>query len=331
MSAVDGKVATVFVSSTNLDLDADRKEAVLAANAAGCLTDIQENWTAEDHPPLDKCLERVDQADVLVVILAHRYGWIPEDDARNPNGKSITWLECEEAVAKGKHVLAFVVDESADWPEHLKDEADLKRAAAMTDVAEAMELFQATHTSIQRLRDFKQWLGSRGLRRTFRTKEELKLEVERALKAWRSRQAEEGTRPHAREAAPAFIPSAYLQWVRRECESVELLGLEAQELHPTRLSQVYVPAATPAKRSGGDPSDTDASSVRQDRPNTTCCSNDSVGNLSMFLATRERASPPSAAGSPWLRPQTTCRPIPSRSRKRTRRPILSHCGIGCRC
>jgi hypothetical protein len=72
MSATDGKALTVFASSTNLDLDAHRKEAVPAANVAGCLTDIQENWTAEDHPPLDACLQRVAEADVLVVIVAHR-------------------------------------------------------------------------------------------------------------------------------------------------------------------------------------------------------------------------------------------------------------------
>jgi predicted NAD/FAD-dependent oxidoreductase len=201
-------MASVFISSTNLDLEDYRLAALRAANVAELHAEMQEDWTAEDHPPLDACLERVRKADALVVILAHRYGWVPEDDARNPDGKSITWLECEEAVDKGKHVLAFVVDEGADWPEHLKDEADLKQAAAMTDAAEAMKLFQATHTSIQRLKDFKQWLGSRGLRRAFRTKQEFKLEVERALKAWRSRQVDEATGPKAREPAPTFIPSA---------------------------------------------------------------------------------------------------------------------------
>ncbi|MBV5272602.1 MAG: metallophosphoesterase, partial [Lamprocystis purpurea] len=47
--------------------------------------------------------------------------------------------------------------------------------------------------------------------------------------------------------APA-VPAAYLDWLRRKNESVELLGLEAQAQHPTQLSQVYVPAITPARR-----------------------------------------------------------------------------------
>ena len=124
----DVPTSTVFVSSTNIDLEDFRKEAAMAAHAAGIVADLQENWTAEDHPPLDACLERVRKADVLVVILAHRYGWVPEDRKCNPEGKSITWLECEEAVNNGRHVLAFVVDDNTDWPDELKDEADLKQA-----------------------------------------------------------------------------------------------------------------------------------------------------------------------------------------------------------
>jgi hypothetical protein len=106
----------------------------------------------------------------LVVILAHRYGWTPEDTARNPDDKSITWLECEEAVAKGKPVLAFVIDEGGDWPEHLKDEADLKRAMELEDGDAADVLLEETRKCIKGLKAFKQWLGSRGQRRTFRSK-----------------------------------------------------------------------------------------------------------------------------------------------------------------
>jgi hypothetical protein len=75
----DRSTPTVFVSSTNIDLEAYRKEAAMAAHAAGIHADLQENWTAEDHPPLKVCLEQVRKADALVVIVAHRYGWVPED------------------------------------------------------------------------------------------------------------------------------------------------------------------------------------------------------------------------------------------------------------
>jgi len=62
------------------------------------------------------------------------------------------------------------------------------------------------------------------------------------------------------------VPAAYLDWLRRRNESVELLGLEAQAQHPTQLSQVYVPAITPARR-GPTPPDPAAPDGRpDDRP-----------------------------------------------------------------
>jgi len=183
----------VFISSTNRDLADYRLAAGMAAHAAELTADLQENWTAEDHPPLESCLERVRQTDVLVVILAHRYGWVPEDAARNPEGKSITWLECEEAAGK-KDILAFVVDEGADWPRELRKDVELIRAGQLTDRTQAFSLMEATWQRINRLKDFKQWIGVRGLRRTFCTKEEFKLEVERALRTWKARRATESRR-----------------------------------------------------------------------------------------------------------------------------------------
>ncbi len=240
-------MARVFISSTNHDLEAYRKEAAMAAHAAGLNADMQENWTAEDHPPLDVCLQRVRDADLLVVVVAHRYGWVPEDEKRNPEGKSITWLECEEAVTKGNAVLAFVVDDSADWSRELTDKADLDKAMELDDDEVAERQIKAVRRNIKGLRTFKQWLDSRGLRRTFGTQQELGLEVERALKNWREQKSGEETTASSQSKTPASVPAAYLGWLRRECESVALLGLEAEDLHPTRLSQVYVPALVPTR------------------------------------------------------------------------------------
>ena len=50
-------MSKVFISSTNLDLEDYRRAAAMAAHAAKFHADLQENWTAEDHPPLDACLE----------------------------------------------------------------------------------------------------------------------------------------------------------------------------------------------------------------------------------------------------------------------------------
>jgi hypothetical protein len=146
----------------------------------------------------------VSQADALVVIVAQRYGWVPDDPKRNPEGKSITWLECEEAVANGQDVTAFVIDDHADWPADLSDKADLDVLMEWDDDEEAEAQIKAIRKRIKQLKTFKQWLGSRGLRRTFKTKQELKLEVERALKAWRPQPASpHPAKPSGRLAIPA--------------------------------------------------------------------------------------------------------------------------------
>jgi hypothetical protein len=68
---------------------------------------MMEDFPSIGHPPLDVCCDKVTQADVLVAIVAHRYGWIPPGQPAN-QFKSITWLECEEAVRQGKEVLVFL-------------------------------------------------------------------------------------------------------------------------------------------------------------------------------------------------------------------------------
>src|SRR5947208_2480047 len=120
----------VFISSTAEDLGAYRKAAEQGARIARCFPEMHELWVARDHPPLDECRERVRNTDVLVVIVAYRYGWVPPDQSGGER-KSITWIECEEAASHGKEVLAFLVDETAGapWPVESKEEYRLAEAA----------------------------------------------------------------------------------------------------------------------------------------------------------------------------------------------------------
>ena len=99
---------SVFICSTVEDLRAHRTIAREAVVETEMLPKMQEYFVASgDHPPLAKCLREVSQCDVLVVIAGHRYGWVPADQPPGPP-KSITWLECEQAVKDGHEVLAFV-------------------------------------------------------------------------------------------------------------------------------------------------------------------------------------------------------------------------------
>jgi 8-oxo-dGTP pyrophosphatase MutT (NUDIX family) len=83
----------VFISSTSEDLTPYRAVAREAAERAGFLCVGMEAFAAQgEHPAYEKCIQLVGNCAVLVVIVAHRYGWTPPGKA-----ESITWLECKEA------------------------------------------------------------------------------------------------------------------------------------------------------------------------------------------------------------------------------------------
>ncbi|WP_295383736.1 hypothetical protein [uncultured Thiodictyon sp.] len=89
---------------------------------------------------------------------------------------------------------------------------------------------------------FKAWIDARGLRRTFATLAELKLEVARALTHWLGQQG--GTATPTPITGPPSIPPAYLAWLRRTYSGVDLLGQDTQQGQAVTLSQVYCPAVT---------------------------------------------------------------------------------------
>jgi hypothetical protein len=181
----------VFISSTIEDLKEYRFQAKEAANKAGFSPRMKEYFAASgDKPPLAKCLEKVSgsqaeqPANVLVVIVAHRYGWVPTDQPALDR-KSITWLECEEARRKGCEVLAFVVDKDCSWPDNLREEHRLAKEA-VTGTA-TTELLEEVQNNVARLAQFKAWIDTLGNRVTFTTPDSLFGEVLAALYQWRDR------------------------------------------------------------------------------------------------------------------------------------------------
>src|SRR5262245_3192468 len=103
---------TVFISSTLEDLKPYREKARDAVLKLGWEPIMSEHFAAGGNPPLATCLEKVEPAHVVVVIVAHRHGWTPPGQ---PDGehKSITRLECEKAWALETHIIPFFVDPKA--------------------------------------------------------------------------------------------------------------------------------------------------------------------------------------------------------------------------
>ncbi|MBI4756444.1 MAG: SUMF1/EgtB/PvdO family nonheme iron enzyme [Betaproteobacteria bacterium] len=232
----------VFISSTLEDLAEYREKAREACERAGFQPLMCERWPAGGEPPLATCLARVDPADLVVVIVAHRHGWAPSE-APGDGTKSITRLECERAKAHGKTAIPFIVSEDADWDRKLTEEYRLNQVSG----AERHRLREEVNRNVEALDDFKSWLNSNGTRniKGFTTPEELCKQILHALTAWAK---DHGLGNHG--PSNATIRQGYLSWLRRECASVELLGLDAIESSGVRLGHVYVPAVTPPEAKG---------------------------------------------------------------------------------
>ncbi len=116
----------VFVASTYRDNIGRRKIVQDAIATAKMVWHGMEIFTASTRPTVEECLRYAQEADVLVGIIAWRYGWIPEGC-----DKSITEMEYEAATERLMFVLdrhlPVIVEEEFDFePERSTKQEKLK-------------------------------------------------------------------------------------------------------------------------------------------------------------------------------------------------------------
>lgn len=246
-------VPKVFISSTVEDLEEHRAVARDAANGAQFLTVMLEYFAASgEHTPLPACMAKVDETDVTVVIIAHRYGWEPPGQEDDP--KSVTWLECERTLASEKEVLAFLVDSEQPWDENLKE--GFRVTSAMHDGTATPELLESVQHNITRLKEFKSWVSGLGIRLTFTTPEDLRGKISDALREWKERNSTSAAEitdnsPNSDGSTPAprpTVPDEYRKWLVDQCADIELLGLKVKQGQAVRLNHIYVPLTTTVRR-----------------------------------------------------------------------------------
>jgi hypothetical protein len=95
----------VFISSTIEDLELYRAKAEGAVNRARCTPTLLKYWGPSGHPPLEECLPQVAQSDLLVVIVAYRYGWVPEDQPAKER-KSLRGSNAKRRCARVRTMMA---------------------------------------------------------------------------------------------------------------------------------------------------------------------------------------------------------------------------------
>lgn len=100
-----------FISSTFTDLKEIRRVAINMLNGLMCekTGDIvaMEFFDANASPSSDVCLDRIRDSDLVIGIYGNRYGSVATAD---PEGRSMTELEFDEAKLCGKPILTFVVN-----------------------------------------------------------------------------------------------------------------------------------------------------------------------------------------------------------------------------
>lgn len=137
----------------------------LGQDNVGLASIAVETFGARRDIPLAACLERVRAADALVVIVGHRYGWVPTVDEGGDGTKSITWLEVTWALDAGKPVYAFLVDPVALWSGEKEQDRLIE--------AKSDEDFTSVVRAVQGLKAFRAFLESKTTRELFTSADDL--------------------------------------------------------------------------------------------------------------------------------------------------------------
>jgi len=156
-------VLRIFISSTAVDLRDYRDKVRDAVLRLEDLPIAMETFSAQSGQPASECMKMAAQADAVICIVAHRYGYVPPKELGGDGERSITWLEVEAAKSAGKPVFAFLVDPKAPWTE-LREESRLT-----TEPEKTAEIIKA----VQKLQEFKAYLSGEYTRGTFSANEEL--------------------------------------------------------------------------------------------------------------------------------------------------------------
>jgi hypothetical protein len=166
----------IFLSSTIDDLVEFRTKVTENIQRLNQSVIQLETFGAKPGSPVSVCKELAASADLLIVVLAHKYGWIPSKEQGGNGNKSITWLEVEAADSKDIPVLAFLVNPDAPWIGQREQDGLVcaKNKIQRDAVAKAVKNIAA----------FRDYLSSGFVRDTFATPDELGSKVATSVSNW---------------------------------------------------------------------------------------------------------------------------------------------------
>jgi tetratricopeptide (TPR) repeat protein len=161
----------VFLSSTAQDLEAYRRVADDTILRLAQQSVAMERFGPLPDTPVEECERLARESDVVVCIVAHRYGFVPEKGRG-----SITRREVEAAHKAGKVVLVWIVSDDYPWTD--KKEQDL--LADPSVLADPIKIVEVTD-GMRGLLDFKAWLLKTFTPERFTTPDDLGRKIAVAL------------------------------------------------------------------------------------------------------------------------------------------------------
>ena len=194
----------VFLSSTAQDLVAYRQVADDTILRLSQDAVVMERWGPISGEPVAECERKARESDVVVCIVAHRYGFVPEKGRG-----SITRREVEAAKAAGKEVLVWIVADDFPWSEK-KEQDLLTDPTVLTDPTRVAEVVE----NVTALGAFKTWLRDKFIVDKFTTPDDLGRKISIALANRSQNQPRHAAAPapkereirivHALQPAPHF-------------------------------------------------------------------------------------------------------------------------------
>jgi len=161
----------VFLSSTAQDLEAYRRVADDTILRLAQQSVAMERFGPLPDTPVEECERLARESDVLVCIVAYRYGFVPEKGRG-----SITHREIEAAYKAGKDVLVWIVADDYGWTEK-KEQDLLADPSVVNDPKKIAEIMEGVAGLIQ----FKAWLRTIFTPETFTTSDDLGRKIAVAL------------------------------------------------------------------------------------------------------------------------------------------------------
>jgi hypothetical protein len=170
------QVLDVFLSSTSKDMREHRSTVTDVLSRMGQFVVRMETFGARPNKPLATCQEEVEACDALIVLVGHRYGWVPSPADGGDGRRSITWYEVTWALDAGLPVYAFLADPDAAWSGP-REQDDLVTA---TTQAQSVAVWRA----VRELQEFRTFLDTRVTRELFRSPDHLAGLVATGLFPW---------------------------------------------------------------------------------------------------------------------------------------------------